>query len=83
MNVLSLILIEQMKLAAMPNVHGDCHRSTMEMADYWLLEKQQIHKLFKVLVPRFENYTVAFTRVLKAPRPYPGHYRARAVLELR
>nr|CAD7431682.1 unnamed protein product [Timema monikensis] len=63
--------------------HGDCHRSTMEMADFWLLEKQQIHKLFKVLVPRFENYTVAFTRMFKAPRPYPGHYRSRAVLELR
>ncbi|GLH00014.1 39S ribosomal protein L17, mitochondrial [Gryllus bimaculatus] len=32
--------------------YGDCHRTTMELADFWLLEKQLVHKLFKVLVPR-------------------------------
>lgn len=55
----------------------------MEMADYWLLEKQLVHKLFKVLVPRFENCQVSFTRMYKAPREYPGMYYKRAVLELR
>lgn len=55
----------------------------MEVADYWLTEKQLIHKLFKVIVPRFENCPVSYTRMYKAPREYPGHYRKRAVLELR
>uniref|UniRef100_A0A182J564 Large ribosomal subunit protein bL17m n=1 Tax=Anopheles atroparvus TaxID=41427 RepID=A0A182J564_ANOAO len=63
--------------------HGDCHKPTMEMADFWLLEKQLVHKLFKVLVPRFEEYKVSATRMYKAPKEYPGWYRKRAVLELR
>lgn len=53
------------------------------MADYWLVEKQLVHKLFKVLVPRFQNYNVAFTKLYKAPKPYPGKHYERAVLELR
>lgn len=63
--------------------YGDCHRTTMEMADFWLLEKQLVHKLFKVFVPRFENCKVSYTRMYKAPREYPGQYYKRAVLELR
>lgn len=53
------------------------------MADYWLLEKQLVHKLFKVLVPRFEHCNVSFTRMYKAPRPYPGMQYLKAILELR
>lgn len=30
--------------------YGDCHKPTMELADYWLYEKQLVHKLFKVMV---------------------------------
>ena len=52
--------------------HGDCHTATMEMADFWLLEKQLIHKLFKVLVPRFQDSTRSYTRFFAAPRPYFG-----------
>uniref|UniRef100_A0A7G3AQD2 Large ribosomal subunit protein bL17m n=1 Tax=Lutzomyia longipalpis TaxID=7200 RepID=A0A7G3AQD2_LUTLO len=63
--------------------YGDCHRATMELADFWLLDKQCVHKLFKVLVPRYENYQVSYTRMYKAPREYPGMYYKRAVLELR
>uniref|UniRef100_A0A069DWW4 Large ribosomal subunit protein bL17m n=1 Tax=Panstrongylus megistus TaxID=65343 RepID=A0A069DWW4_9HEMI len=63
--------------------YGDRHKSTMEMADFWLEEKQLIHKLFKVLVPRFENYTVSYTRMFKAPSSYPDACMQRAVLELR
>ncbi|ERL86297.1 39S ribosomal protein L17, mitochondrial [Dendroctonus ponderosae] len=63
--------------------YGDCHKTTMEMADYWLMEKQLVHKLFKVLVPRYENYNISYTRLLKAPRPYPGHEIDKGVLELR
>lgn len=55
----------------------------MEVANFYLLEKQLIHKLFKVLVPRYENYQVSYTRMFRAPREYPGHYRKRSVLELR
>jgi large subunit ribosomal protein L17 len=55
----------------------------MEMADFWLLEKQLVHKLFKVLAPRYENFNVSYTKMFKAPREYPGHYRKQAVLELR
>ncbi|PSN38076.1 hypothetical protein C0J52_00827 [Blattella germanica] len=62
--------------------HGDRHRATMELADYFLLEKQLIHKLFKVLVPRFEKCPVSYTRMFRAPTPYPS-CRERAVLELR
>lgn len=53
------------------------------MADYYILEKQYIHKLFKVLVPRFENMPVSYTRMYKAPLNYPCHGRPMAVLELR
>lgn len=55
----------------------------MELADFWLLDKQCVHKLFKVLVPRYKNYNVSYTRMYKAPREYPGWYFKRAVLELR
>lgn len=57
----------------------------MDMADHWLLEKQLVHKLFKVLAPRFVNFQVSYTRMYKAPREYPGpvtEYK-RAILELR
>lgn len=55
----------------------------MEMADYWLTEKQLVHKLFKVLAPRYQNYGVSYTRMYRAPRPYPGNFYLKAVLELR
>lgn len=54
----------------------------MEMADYWLVEKQLVHKLFKVLVPRYANYNTAYTRMYRAPTLYP-EIRGKAVLELR
>lgn len=41
--------------------HGDRHKPTMELANYWLREKNLVHKLFKVFVPRYENYASAFT----------------------
>lgn len=55
----------------------------MEMADYWLVEKQLVHKLFKVLAPRYQDYKVSFTRMYRAPRPYPGEKYLKAILELR
>jgi len=68
--------------------NGDKHKPTMEMADYWLLDKAVVHKLFKVICPRFENSNYSATRMYPAPREYPctdhnKRYRARSVLELR
>ncbi|XP_066950406.1 large ribosomal subunit protein bL17m [Macrobrachium rosenbergii] len=63
--------------------YGDRHRPTMEMASYWLEEKQLVHKLFKVLVPRFKDSQTAYTKMHKAPKEYPGYHFDRVVLELR
>lgn len=63
--------------------YGDCHRPTMEMADFWLHEKQLVHKLFKVLVPRYENCHLSYTRMYKAPREAIEKVRPRSVVELR
>lgn len=51
------------------------------MADYWLVEKQLVHKLFKVLVPRYINYNISFTRMFNAPHNGDGY--KKAILELR
>ncbi|KAK4301049.1 hypothetical protein Pmani_026785 [Petrolisthes manimaculis] len=63
--------------------YGDCHRPTMELADFWLPEKQNVHKLFKVLVPRFKDSEISYTRVHKAPHVYPSTLFDKVVLELR
>ena len=68
--------------------HGDKHTSTMEMANWWLTDKSLVHKLFKVLVPRFQDMPLSYTRMLKAPTLYriDGHRfqnKDRVVLELR
>lgn len=55
----------------------------MEMADYWIEEKQLIHKLFKVLVPRFNDYQTSYTMLYRAPKAYPEIVYPRSVLELR
>ncbi|KAF7487914.1 39S ribosomal protein L17 [Sarcoptes scabiei] len=43
--------------------YGDCHKATMELADFYLNDKTLVHKLFKVLVPRYMNYTTSFTNM--------------------
>ncbi|CAL4063236.1 unnamed protein product [Meganyctiphanes norvegica] len=63
--------------------YGDCHKPTMEMADFWLTDKAMVHKLFKVLVPRFKDTEKSYTRLHKAPNHYPGNFYEKAVLELR
>lgn len=47
--------------------HGPQCTETMEMADWWLEEKQVVHKLFKVLVPRFQHCPTSFTTMYTAP----------------
>ena len=68
--------------------HGDTHQPTMEMASWWLTDKSLVHKLFKVLAPRFREMNCSYTRMLKAPVLYrekagPEQTKARVVLELR
>lgn len=55
----------------------------MEMADYWILEKDLIPKLFKELVPRYENKLGPYTLVHKLPVEYPGSGRKHIVMELK
>ncbi|XP_050730987.1 39S ribosomal protein L17, mitochondrial-like [Eriocheir sinensis] len=71
------------RLIASAARYGDCHTPTMELADYWLLEKPLVHKLFKVLAERYKNHTESYTKLHKAPNIYPGYMRERAVLELK
>lgn len=63
--------------------HGPTHKETMDMANFWIIEKQLVHKLFKVLAQRYQNYTTAFTKLHKAPTAYPKFEMERAILELR
>lgn len=72
---------ERLIVEAMRN--GPCHRPTMELADFWLEEKQLVHKLFKVLVPRYQDCHKSFTDLHMAPRLSPGDTYSRAILELR
>lgn len=53
--------VDRLIVEAMRN--GDKHRPTMALANFWLLDKSLIHKLFKELVPRYENYSSAFTAI--------------------
>lgn len=55
----------------------------METADFWLLEKELIHKLFKVLAPRYEDFNMSYTSMIKAPRPQYSRNFEKVVLELK
>ncbi|XP_061468351.1 large ribosomal subunit protein bL17m [Rhineura floridana] len=46
---------------------GDTDPNAMRMADFWLTEKDLIHKLFKVLAPRFQPHARNYTRMLQIP----------------
>ena len=50
---------------------------------FLLQEKDLIHKLFKVLVPRYQNYSTSFTQMWNLPIKYPGFGHQSAVLELK
>ncbi|XP_028604365.2 large ribosomal subunit protein bL17m [Podarcis muralis] len=46
---------------------GDTDPQAMRMADFWLTEKDLLHKLFKVLAPRFQAHSSNYTRLLRIP----------------
>lgn len=55
----------------------------MEMADYWILEKDLVPKLFQVIVPRYENKLGPYTQVYKLPNEYPGKVAKKICMELK
>ncbi|KAM4690802.1 large ribosomal subunit protein bL17m [Rhinophrynus dorsalis] len=46
---------------------GDTDEKAMKMANFWLTEKDLIHKLFKTLVPRFSSQQSNYTRMYQIP----------------
>ncbi|KAM8921293.1 large ribosomal subunit protein bL17m [Pelodytes ibericus] len=46
---------------------GDTDEKAMKMANFWLTEKDLIHKLFKTLVPRFEAHRSNYTSMHQIP----------------
>ncbi|XP_075050695.1 large ribosomal subunit protein bL17m [Mixophyes fleayi] len=46
---------------------GDTDETAMKMADFWLTEKDLIHKLFKSLVPRFSSHNGNYTNMCQIP----------------
>jgi len=74
---------------------GDCHKPTMDLANWWLTDKTLVPKLFKVLAERYRDWPVGlpYTRLLRAPKPIipqydegnpnANHAYERAVLELK
>ncbi|XP_022110432.1 39S ribosomal protein L17, mitochondrial-like [Acanthaster planci] len=46
---------------------GDTDEEAMKIADYWLTDKRQVHKLFKVLAPRFQDRKRNYTQLLRVP----------------
>ncbi|OXU21060.1 hypothetical protein TSAR_014566 [Trichomalopsis sarcophagae] len=63
-------------------MQNGCNKNMMELADYWILEKQLIHKLFNVLPSRYYGSTI-YTNLYHSPRQFPGIHYKRAVLELK
>ncbi|XP_069493764.1 large ribosomal subunit protein bL17m [Ambystoma mexicanum] len=46
---------------------GDTDEKAMRMADFWLTEKDLIHKLFKMLVPRYSLQQANYTSMYQIP----------------
>uniref|UniRef100_A0A8C9FSR7 Large ribosomal subunit protein bL17m n=1 Tax=Pavo cristatus TaxID=9049 RepID=A0A8C9FSR7_PAVCR len=55
----------------------------MRMADFWLTEKDLIHKLFKVLAPRYQPHPGSYTRMLHIPNRDCLDRAKMAVIELK
>ncbi|NWJ09592.1 RM17 protein, partial [Crypturellus undulatus] len=62
---------------------GDHDEKAMRMADFWLTEKDLIHKLFKVLAPRYQPHPGKYTRMLQIPNRASVDRAKMAVIELK
>ncbi|XP_066590676.1 large ribosomal subunit protein bL17m-like [Prorops nasuta] len=63
--------------------YGPEHKETMDLANFWIREKQLVHKLFKVLVPRYQDYATSYTSLFCVPSLNPGFGIKRGILELK
>ncbi|XP_062895104.1 large ribosomal subunit protein bL17m-like isoform X1 [Mobula hypostoma] len=62
---------------------GETDPRAMEMADFWLTEKDLIPKLFQVLAHRFQNQTGNYVRMLQIPNRDTYDRARMAVIEYR
>ncbi|XP_061874625.1 large ribosomal subunit protein bL17m [Colius striatus] len=62
---------------------GDTNERAMRLANFWLTEKDLIHKLFKVLAPRFQTQSGNYTRLLQIPNRDELDRAKMAVIELK
>ncbi|NXN99639.1 RM17 protein, partial [Rhinopomastus cyanomelas] len=62
---------------------GDTDERAMRMANFWLTEKDLIHKLFKVLAPRYQPHPGSYTRLLHIPNRDDIDRAKMAVIELK
>ncbi|NXF95894.1 RM17 protein, partial [Eubucco bourcierii] len=62
---------------------GDTNERAMRMANFWLTEKDLIHKLFKVLAVRFQPHPGSYTRMLHIPNRDDIDRAKMAVIELK
>lgn len=76
------------RLIELAKKYGDRHVGTMELMDYWINDKDLIHKVFKVFVPRYANTTGPYTNSHRLPIKYgefkyPNLPRQNIVLEMK
>ena len=43
--------------------YGPRHKPTMELVDFYMLEKDLVHKTFKLYVPRFARFEPPYTKI--------------------
>uniref|UniRef100_A0A8C5SXK4 Large ribosomal subunit protein bL17m n=1 Tax=Laticauda laticaudata TaxID=8630 RepID=A0A8C5SXK4_LATLA len=60
---------------------GDADPQAMRLADFWLTEKDLVHKLFQVLAPRFAPHQGGYTRMVRVPKNDNLDRAERAVIE--
>ncbi len=53
------------------------------MADYWILEKDLVPKLFQVIVPRYADQLGPYTLVHKLPTDYKNRAAKKICMELK
>ncbi|KAI0979795.1 hypothetical protein GJ496_002993 [Pomphorhynchus laevis] len=71
------------RLIELAKKYGDRHVATMQVMDYWILEKDLIHKMFKVLVPRFSHFSGPYTIQHRLSKEKPCKSKVDVMLELK
>jgi len=50
--------------------HGPTHRRTMDIAQFWVTDRDTLRKLFEEIVPRYHGSQMSYTKMYKAPSGY-------------